>query len=285
MSLGTPLRVDVDGASIAYFEAGQGPPLVFVHGYFLSAQTWRKVIPSLQDSFRCLAVDLLGAGATTCEATADLSANGQARMLVGFLDALRLPVATLVAHDSGAVVTRVLAATSPTRVDRLVLSDTELPGYRVRSFTRAEKLVRLPGVAHAFEWLLGSRLLWNRLLRVAINDLHHFDAREFFLTHRAPLRRSRQRRRAALQAGVKFDSGIVDTIEHDRLVMPKLVLWGDRDAFISARRAREFYDTLPTPKQFSTIENCGTLPHEERPDRWVEAVRAFLAGPAPPTEP
>jgi len=198
-------------------------------------------------------------------------------MLSSFLDALDLSSVVFIAHDSGAMVTRQFAATYPERVSGLVLSDTEIPGYRVRSFVQAERLLRVPGATRLLEWLLGTRLLWNRLLRAAISDVSNFDSREFLDTHRGPLRRSPDRRRAMLRAGIEFDSRLVDSIEHGRLVMPKLTLWGDRDAFISARRARLFHETLPDPKNFSVIASCGTLPHEERPSQWLSEVRVFLA--------
>jgi pimeloyl-ACP methyl ester carboxylesterase len=277
MSLGAQHSVTVDGASISYFDLGRGQPLIFVHGYFLSSRTWRKVIPLLEDDYRCIALDLLGAGSTTCNETCDFSLAGQVKMLSLFLDALNLSSVALIAHDSGAMVTRQFAATFPERVSGLVLSDTEIPGYKVRSFAQAERLLRVPGVARLFEGLLGSRLLWNRLLRAAISDVSDFDSREFLDTHRVPLRRSRDRRRATLRAGVQFDSRLVDSIQHERLVMPKLTLWGERDAFISARRARMFHDTLPDPKNYSVIANCGTLPHEEKPTQWLSEVRPFLA--------
>lgn len=278
-SLGHARAVDVDGASIAYFDVGEGRPLVFVHGYFLSSLTWRKVIPPLANDFRCIAVDLLGAGETRFSGPVDLSTRGQARMLGGLLDALELPSPTLVAHDSGAMVTRLLATERPERIDGLVLSDTEIPGHRVRSFEAAAVLLRVPGMRSAFEWLLGSPLLWNRLLRSAISDPSSFDRDEFLATHGAPLRGDRARRKAMLMAGLSFDPALVDAIEHERLTMPKLVLWGDRDAFISVELARRFFEGLPDPKQFAVVPASGTVPHEERPDAWVEIVRGFLNEP------
>lgn len=277
MQLGVQRSVVLNGASVAYFDVGRGRPLVFVHGYFLSSATWRKVVPTLESEFRCIALDLLGAGATECKEPCDYSLGGQVRMLASFLDALGLSSVVLIAHDSGAMVTRQLAATFPERVSGLVLSDTEIPGHRVRSFVHARRLLRVPGAARLFERLLGSRLLWSRLLRTAISDLSTFDSQEFLTTNRDPLSRSRPRRRAARRAGLEFDASLVDSIRHERLVMPKLTLWGEQDAFISARRARTFHDSLPEPKRFSVIPNCGTLPHEERPSEWLAEVRRFLA--------
>lgn len=271
-----PQRVKLEGASVAYWDSGSGAPLLFVHGYFLSARTWRKVIPALEPTYRCIALDLMGAGETEVGSNADLSIPAQARMLAGFLEALDLSSVTLIAHDSGAVLTRLLAVNEPARIARLVLSDTEIPGCPVRSAHLVQKLLRVPGSARVFEVMLRSRFfLGPLLLRAAIHDRSKFDSGEFLSTHMEPLRGSRARR-ASCRFGVQWDLGFVDSLPHERLEMPKLVLWGDQDAFISPERARDFYEALPEPKKFASIANCGTLPHEERPAAWLETVRYFL---------
>ncbi len=55
-------RVEVLGHSMAYLEAGQGDPIVFLHGNPTSSYLWRNVIPHLEGSGRCIAPDLPGMG-------------------------------------------------------------------------------------------------------------------------------------------------------------------------------------------------------------------------------
>lgn len=271
-------ELSVPGGSIAYTDTGSGLPLVFVHGFLLSRSTWRKVIPSLAPAYRCIAVDLLGAGESRASDDADVSLDGQIAALVALLTALEIPAATWIAHDSGAVITRELAVRHPSRVSALVLSDTELPGPRNTSFAVADKLVRLPGMRGLATWLLGSRIVWTRqALGRGIHDLATFDRDEFLRTHREPLRTSVGRRQAALRFALQWDGDAVNRIQHDRLEMPKLVLWGEDDAFVTPARAKAFCDSLPNPRTFATIPNCGTLPHEERPNEWLQSVESFLA--------
>src|SRR5262249_30927032 len=49
---------------IAYAERGRGPAALFVHGVFLNHDLWRHVVDRVADTRRCIAVDLLGHGAT-----------------------------------------------------------------------------------------------------------------------------------------------------------------------------------------------------------------------------
>jgi haloalkane dehalogenase len=53
---------DVDGIRMAYYEAGTGDPIVFLHGNPTSSYLWRKVVPHVQHLGRCIAPDLVGMG-------------------------------------------------------------------------------------------------------------------------------------------------------------------------------------------------------------------------------
>jgi haloalkane dehalogenase len=52
----------VDGVRMAYYEVGEGDPIVFLHGNPTSSYLWRKVIPFVQDLGRCIAPDMVGMG-------------------------------------------------------------------------------------------------------------------------------------------------------------------------------------------------------------------------------
>lgn len=54
--------VEVLGQTIAYLEAGSGPPVVFLHGGLCTSQIWREVIPHLAPSAHCVAIDPIGTG-------------------------------------------------------------------------------------------------------------------------------------------------------------------------------------------------------------------------------
>ena len=52
----------VDGIKMAYYEVGEGDPIVFLHGNPTSSYLWRKVIPHVQHLGRCIAPDMVGMG-------------------------------------------------------------------------------------------------------------------------------------------------------------------------------------------------------------------------------
>lgn len=97
--------VDILGKRMAYVEVGEGDPIVFLHGNPTSSYLWRKVIPPLASSGRCVAPDLIGMGDSE---KLDDSGPGSYRFVEHrrYLDALldQLGIThnvTLVVHDWG----------------------------------------------------------------------------------------------------------------------------------------------------------------------------------------
>jgi len=98
-------RMQVNGRSMAWVEAGRGDPIVFLHGNPTSSYLWRNVMPHLADQGRCIAPDLIGMGDSE-----KLPDSGPERYrfvehrewLDAFLEALGVRErVTLVIHDWG----------------------------------------------------------------------------------------------------------------------------------------------------------------------------------------
>lgn len=102
-----PSHVEVLGHRVAYREAGAGPPLVLLHGNPTSSLLWTEVVADLQDAFRCVALDLVGMGASDkLPGTGDerYRLREHARHLEAALGELGLDSdVVLVGHDWGAV--------------------------------------------------------------------------------------------------------------------------------------------------------------------------------------
>ncbi|MEA2645488.1 MAG: hypothetical protein QOE92_571 [Chloroflexota bacterium] len=107
--------VDVDGLLMHVAEAGQGEPLVMVHGWPQHWYMWRHLIPELARNHRVICPDLRGFGWTEAPATG-YRKEEMAADVVGLLDALGVDRFHLVGHDWGAYVGFVLALQHPERV-------------------------------------------------------------------------------------------------------------------------------------------------------------------------
>ena len=92
--------VTVAGSRIHYVEAGEGDPLLFLHGNPTSCYLWRNVMPHLAGDARCVAPDLIGMGRSD-KPDLDYRLVDHARYVDGFIEALGLQRLTLVLHDWG----------------------------------------------------------------------------------------------------------------------------------------------------------------------------------------
>lgn len=113
-----------NGIRTNYLQAGSGNPVVLVHGSgpgVTAYANWRLTIPALAERMRVLAPDMAGFGFTERPAGHVYGVDTWVDQLVGFLDALELPSASLVGNSFGGAIALRMAARHPERVDRLVL--------------------------------------------------------------------------------------------------------------------------------------------------------------------
>lgn len=130
--LGESHALELPGGRLDYFDRGDGPALLFSHGWLANANLWRKVVEILGGEFRCLVLDLpLGSHRTAMDTGADLSPAGVAGLIAAAAERLDLRDATLVGNDSGGAYSQIALARHGDRlgerVARLVLTSCETP--------------------------------------------------------------------------------------------------------------------------------------------------------------
>jgi pimeloyl-ACP methyl ester carboxylesterase len=140
-------EVQLPAGTIRYREAGEGKPVVFVHGYLVDGRLWDGVVDRLSDRCRCLAPDWpLGAQQVAMNPDADLSPPGIARLIADFLEKLELEDVTIVGNDSGGAMSQVLVTTHPERISRLALTNCDThENFPPGIFKAMPPLAKLPG--------------------------------------------------------------------------------------------------------------------------------------------
>ncbi len=108
------------GQRLAYLEAGQGPPLLLIHGIAEAAWAWEVIIPALARRHRVIAPDLLGHG-RSAKPRGDYSLGNQATLMRDLMISLDIEHATLVGHSLGGGITMQFAYQYPERCERMVL--------------------------------------------------------------------------------------------------------------------------------------------------------------------
>jgi pimeloyl-ACP methyl ester carboxylesterase len=120
----------VNGTRLHYVTAGDGPPVMLLHGWPQTWHEWRHVMDLLADDFTVVAPDLRGFGYSAKPAQG-YDAATMAADLAALSEHLGLRDVTVVGHDWGAVFGYVYAATSPDQVRALGIVEMALPGVGV----------------------------------------------------------------------------------------------------------------------------------------------------------
>ena len=150
--------VEVDGVRLHLAEAGDGPPLVLVHGWPQHWWCWRRVIGELALSHRVLAPDLRGFGWTDAP-PGEYAKSTFAADLLGLLDAEGIDRARLVGHDWGGYAAFLVALERPVRVERLLALDIAPPWLGAAR----PRHMALPVLA-SYQLLLATPVLGTRTL-------------------------------------------------------------------------------------------------------------------------
>lgn len=159
----------VNGISLYVEEHGSGKPVLLLHGWPDSSYLWRNQIPFLvANGFRVIAPDLRGFGRSDRpEGVAAYSRQNSVADVVGILDALGIDAADMVAHDWGAGVAWLMAATHPNRLRRLVILSVPHPlapiTLRQREMAWYQLFFQFEGIAEAWlqqnDWALFREML------------------------------------------------------------------------------------------------------------------------------
>ena len=267
---------NVEGHEIAYLEAGDGPPLVLLHGIPTSSLLWREVIPHLARSYRVIAPDMLNYGQSDKPLRADVSIAAQARILLGLLDALGLPRVDLAAHDIGGGVAQIVAVRHPERLNRLVLlSAACFDSWPIPEFEPLQEPDAEAGISvAAFDAMLRDFLPQGVAAEDGLSDA----ATEIMLrpwsgeTGKAALFRNFRRLSPEYTMAIARELELLD--------LPVLVLWGDRDPFQKPAYAKRLADAIPNA-QLEWITGVAHWIMEEQPDEVAARIEAFLAAPFP----
>jgi pimeloyl-ACP methyl ester carboxylesterase len=140
-------EIDLPAGRIRYREAGEGKPIVFVHGYLVDGRLWDGVVDQLAGQFRCIAADWpMGSQQIAMKPDADLSPPGVAAIVDSLLEALGLEDVTIVGNDSGGAMSQVLVTRHPERIARLVLTNCDThENFPPGIFKTMPPLAKLPG--------------------------------------------------------------------------------------------------------------------------------------------
>jgi PAS domain S-box-containing protein len=271
----TPRSEVIEGLRVRYVRVGRGPAVLLLHGFASSIVTWRGVIPPLARDHDVIALDLPGFGGS--DQPARLDHERYLKVLVGLLDRLGVPRASLIGNSLGGAVAVTLAARAPERVERLALLDSAGFNLRARDRPWVLRLGEPRLAATLLERLPVRRLLVTVALRQIFFD-RSLVTPERIDEYLAPLLRPgavASMRSLLVRTQVSPEAFAA---EAGRVRAPTLVLWGRQDAWIPVSDAERFAAAIAGAR-VQVLDACGHMPQEERPREVAALLAEFLAGP------
>jgi pimeloyl-ACP methyl ester carboxylesterase len=280
-SLGTSRAIDVTGGRMRVFEAGNGEPIVFVHGALVNANLWRKVVPRLSPDFRCITLELPLGSHELAMPDADISPVGLAEMIADAVGELGLESPTIVANDTGGGLTQIAIARHPELAGRVVLTSCDAyDNFPPRFFRILLWPARYPAAARAAFAALRIRALRGTPLAYGWLAKHGLGA-EASDSYVLPVLTEKAMATDFARIMRTFDpKQTLDAIEklrsYDR---PVLIAWSRDDRFFPPAHAERLAGDIPGAR-LEWIEDSYTFSMEDQPERLAEVIAGFVREPA-----
>lgn len=236
-------QAKVGPLTVHYEVAGEGKPVVLIHGLSGSGKWWTYNVPVLAKRFRVYNIDLIGFGRSRKQR---FVLHEAARWLREWLDMAGIARPHLIGHSMGGYIALELAATFPQTLRRLVLIDA------------AALPIRRGLLRHTLDLVRALRYMRLNFLPVLVRDFLHAGPRTMIRATREILSADLSRHLHRVQAKT-------------------LVIWGENDTLLAPELGRELAAQLGHAR-FVKIEGAGHNPMWDRPERFNELVLDFLDG-------
>jgi pimeloyl-ACP methyl ester carboxylesterase len=256
---------------------GDGPPLLLIHGYADSADTWRQALDRLaRAGQRAVAVDLPGFGAAD-----PLSPEPILPQLDAFAaDALRYSGgrprerAVVCGNSLGGCVALRLAERHPDRIDRVLpVAPAGLVMNRLLHLVQRDPVVRtllaLPTPVPAAVLRSAVARLYLQLTFARPREIDAGIVEAFTYHHRR-----RARVASYLDIAHRLIPELREPFELARISVPVLLLWGDRDRLVFHAGAQRVIDAVDDAR-LELWKGVGHCPQVEVPDRFTELLLDF----------
>jgi pimeloyl-ACP methyl ester carboxylesterase len=260
---------------LSVLAAGDGDPVVCIHGLGGTKASFLPTVAALADHYRVIALDLPGFGDSVKPLSAAYDAPYFARTVTALLDSLGIDRAHLVGNSMGGRVALEVGMLEPERVDRLVLLSSALAwlGERRWKWLLQFPLPRL-GLIQPTPRAIAEPLV-RRLVPGGADGWAAAGVDEFLRAFCTP------RGRAAFYAAAR--NIYLDEPHGERGLWTRLAelspdtlfIWGRRDGLVPIGFMKHVQRTLPAARH--VVLDCGHVPQLERPRETHAAIREFLA--------
>jgi pimeloyl-ACP methyl ester carboxylesterase len=260
--------------AISVCEAGEGPPVLLLHGLGATKVSFLPTLAALAPDFHAIAVDLPGFGDSDKPIRAGYHPPYFARTMIALIDALGLDRVDVIGNSMGGRVALELGLRYPGRVKRLALLAPSMAWRRSRPWALPLKLVmpQLGLIQPAPRQVVEA--IVRRVVPGSDDEWTAAGIDEFLRSYLTPRGRSAfytAARNIYLEEpfGPRGFWTRLPTLQAD-----SLFVWGEKDTLVPARFGRYVQEALPASTHLEL--SCGHVPQLEAPEETHEAIRRFL---------
>jgi pimeloyl-ACP methyl ester carboxylesterase len=267
---------DYQCIKINYYQAGQGAPVILLHGFGACTYTWRHLAPELAKDHRVFALDLKGYGLSDKPADGKYAVSDQADMVAAFIRARDLHNLVIIGHSMGGGVTLMtyfkVRPDVPARIRKLVLIDSAGYPQKMPWFIR---LARIPVVNRLITRLLSPRFATYMVLKKCYYDNdkiteEQIDTYAYYGSLPGAREAVRQTARQIMPADIEALTAQYQTIQ-----VPVLIIWGAEDEVVPVSVGKKFQRDIPDA-ELVIFPKCGHIPPEEEALKTNQLIAAFL---------
>ncbi|WP_276256323.1 alpha/beta fold hydrolase [Halomontanus rarus] len=265
----TTVPVDEHDLEVAYYDDGDGEPVLFCHGIPTSSFLWREVAPPLSDDYRLIAPDMVGYGNSAMRGGFDRSIRAQEEVIDGLVDELDLETVSFVGHDLGGGVGLRYAAHNPDTVDNLVLSNAvSYDSWPI------ETIVDL-GLPSTIEEMSVDDV--RELLEGLFRDTVVGEPDEEFVDGMLAPWDSEEAIVSLSRNAIGTNTSHTTEIDPSEISARTLLLWGADDEFQKIEYAERLKDDI-SDAELVGLEDANHWVMVDRPDAYGDRLREFLTG-------
>lgn len=268
--------INIQGNQIHYIDEGQGTPILFCHPPLGSSFMYRHFIRVLSKTYRCIAPDFPGFGASKSAKTYQFNIFSQSQILIEMIQQLHLEDLVVLGHDTGGPSAFYAMAQIPERLKALIVTDTII--FPTEEYPRIHRMLKIVGTSlfRTVNERLNLLVFLTFNFGVTSRKLSKAEKRSYYdLFDNAQKRKRITDLLVSLKNSPDLMKEVKRAFSEQLNSTPTLLIYGENDPVYKLGIADRIHKLMPKSELF-LVEKEGHFPHEEQPELMSKLIGDWM---------